>query len=142
MFNPENVPSVKSDEELTRYILSRRHIRKSGEDETVKPAAFIPYKFVELSVNRLREASEEETWEVGLGVAVKRKKTLHGRANINVKNVIDQSFENQYLTVDERPPVEGNPNHANIKNWPNEKQDQKEIAQEIARQAIFLKTPE
>jgi fatty-acyl-CoA synthase len=58
MIDPSNVPAVDADESLARYVLYSRQIRKS--DETIRPEAFIPHPYQELSVTRHREATEEE----------------------------------------------------------------------------------
>ncbi len=134
MFDPNNVPPVQENEILARYVLSKKQIRPSNG--TVKAIAFIPHPHAELSVNRLKDTTEEETWEIGRRVAVARGKTLHGRADVRVSEVLKQD-----LTV-EKSPLQGNPNHANIKNWSNEKRLQKVQALEIALQANFVKTPE
>lgn len=60
MIDPSNVPQVADDETLARYILQRSHIR--GSDHPVKPDAFIPHPYTDLSVTRHLMATESELW--------------------------------------------------------------------------------
>ena len=117
---------VTSDEQLARFILHRSHLR---QDWTVKPDAFIPHPWPNLSVTRHLQLSETELWNIGRDVARLAKKTLHGRADVRVFN-----FERHKLRVIAAPIVK-NPNHANVSGWPLEKPAQKVIAQEIAAAA-------
>lgn len=115
--------SVASDERLARFILYRSHLR---HDLTVKPDAFIPHPWPDLSVTRHLQLSEDELWDVGRDVAQKTGKTLRGRADAQAFN-----FERHKLRVVATPLTE-NPNHANVVGWPTEKSAQKAIAQEIS----------
>lgn len=129
MIDPEDVPPVDADESLARFILQRSYIRN---DETIRPNAFIPHPHEHLSVTRHRKATEEEIWTVGQSIAVTREKTLHGRGDLRATVCLRQE-----LRVDAKP-VAGNPNHANISNWPADKPAQKIIAQELAAKAAFV----
>ena len=131
MIDPENVPDVHETELLTRFLLSKSHIRADG---TIKPNAFIPHPYEDLSVNRHRDATEAGTWSIGHAIARNRndKKTLKGRADI-----IAIKFIKQRLKV-EADPIEGNPNHAIVLRWPKEKPAQKAIALEICKDAKFV----
>ena len=83
MIDPENVPPVADNELLARFICYSDEKRSDG---TVRHKLFLPYKLVELSVNRHREATLEETWQVGFAVAVERHRPLYGLANIRASN--------------------------------------------------------
>jgi hypothetical protein len=124
------LPSIADDEWLARFILSRDRIRS---DQTVKPDAFIPYPWPDLSVTRHLELSENELWEAGQEIADSRPATLHGRADVQAKIIRKQS-----LTIS---PTDKPKNHANISGWPPDKPSQKIIAQEIAAVAVFVPTP-
>lgn len=50
MIDPANVPEVGPDEALARFVLHGSHIRRSNQ--TVKPDAFIPHPYRDLSVTR------------------------------------------------------------------------------------------
>lgn len=82
MLDPANVPSVDPQEMTTRFIIDKRHVYQ--ETHTVKPNAFMPKPYVEQSVTRLIEITEEEVWAVGRAVASARKpaRTLRGRGDV------------------------------------------------------------
>jgi len=108
------------------------------QTKQLKPAAFVPHPYEELSVTRDREATDAEIWLVGRGIAVLQKKTLRGRGDALAATHIQQKLK----TIAD--PVDGNANHVNITNWPSaiDKAAQKLIAQEIAAVARFLPVPE
>lgn len=123
MSNRGAVPPIDVNEWLARFIYYRRHIR---EDRTVRPDAFIPHPYTELSVTRHLQLSEGRIWELGHGVARQVRHTLRGRADVQVF-----VCQRQQLSVVEAPLAE-NFNHANVTGWPAEKPAQKIIAQQIA----------
>jgi hypothetical protein len=127
MINPNNVPPVDDDELLARFILSSNEFRG---DDSVRPALFMPYKKVTLSVNRHRDASPEETWQIARAIAAQRKKTLYGRSDITVRACKVDS-----LSVVGKPLLPENPNHAEIVGYPPTREDQKSLAQELAAAA-------
>lgn len=124
MIDPSNVLPVADNELLARFIVYSNEKRKDG---TVKHKLFLPYKLVELSVNRHREATDEETWQAGLDVAEERHRTLYGLANIRTS-----SCRIEKLSVVPDPILPKNPNHANITGYPQAKEDQMAIAQVLA----------
>ena len=117
---------VTSDELLARFILQRSHLRPDG---SVKQDAFVPYPWPDLSVTRHLQLTDNELWSIGHDVARQTAKTLHGRADERASD-----FQQQRLRVIAAP-VNGNPNHANVTDWPAEKPAQKIIAQQIAAAA-------
>ena len=58
MIDPAHIPPIADDELLARFIVNSNEVRADG---TVRPQLFLPYKRVELSVNRHREAALAET---------------------------------------------------------------------------------
>jgi hypothetical protein len=134
MLRPDNVPEVGWDETLSRFILSRSHIRSS--DGTVKPDAFVPHPHEELSVNRDLEATDEETWQAGKDIAAKRGRSLRGRGDALAATYVSQKLK----TI--AAPTDGNANHVNVTGWPSDKPSQKMIAQEVAAVAKYLAPPE
>jgi hypothetical protein len=126
MSNGGTLPTVDPDEWLARFIHYQRYIR---QDRTIRPDAFIPYPYPDLSVTRHLQLSEIQLWEIGQDVARQVGQTLRGRADVQVS-----VFRRQELNVVEAPLVE-NPNHANVTGWPAEKPAQKVIAQQIAAAA-------
>lgn len=129
MIDPSNVPPVSDDERLARFVTRSKLFRSDG---TVKPDVFIPFKHVELSVTRHLHATEEEIWSAGRDVAGSLKQTLRGRADIFARDCILNT-----LRIIETPLV-NNPNHADIMDWPQQKQDQKAIALKLAASAIAV----
>ncbi|MFM7167801.1 MAG: hypothetical protein ACKO3T_21365 [Planctomycetaceae bacterium] len=124
MMHPDQIPDVADNELLARFIVNSNEKRPDGK---VSHKLFMPYKWVELSVNRHREATLEEIWQVGSEVAVSRNKSLYGLANIRASQCRIQS-----LHVVPAPILPGNPNHANITGYPAAKEDQMAIANELA----------
>jgi hypothetical protein len=132
MIDSSAVPEVSEHEIVARFILQEGHVRA---DQSVKPNAFIPPENLRLSVTRHLSATEVELWAVANGVAIARAKTLHGRADVGVSVCIGQN-----LSV-HAAPVPGNPNHADICDWPADKPAKKVIAQELAAKARFKAVP-
>lgn len=130
MIDPVNVPPVALDERVARFVLSNSHVRRA--DSTLKPDAFIPHPHLVLSVTRHRSATEDEVWSVGDRIARERQRTLYGRGDVVVS-----AFTMRSLTVNAKP-IAGNPNHADVCDWPIEKSAQKNIAQQIAADAVFV----
>lgn len=127
---------VSSDEQLARFILFSKWIRSAESVKTVRPDAFIPHPYPDLSVTRHKGLTGQKLWQIGQGVADARPATLYGRADIRATEVRRQS-----LDVEPRP-VAGNPNHANVTGWPVDKPAQKIIAQELAAKANFVPRPQ
>jgi hypothetical protein len=125
--------SVAPDELLARYITSSKwlHMR----DQTVTQNAFIPPDS-ELSVTRHLGLTERAIWIIGEKIVESTPRSLHGRADVETSHVIAQR-----LNVVPKP-EDGNPNHANIINWPPDKDARKMCALEIARAAHFVANPE
>ena len=121
---------IADDEKLARFILFSKLIRRS--DQTVRPDAFIPHPYEELSVTRHRRLSDKKLWDIGKSVARKRPSKLYGRADI-------QAFQARKQNIDVVPrPLWRNRNHACLVGWPLERAEQKAIAQEIVASASFV----
>ncbi|MGQ0556721.1 MAG: hypothetical protein ACT4PN_12345 [Nitrospiraceae bacterium] len=131
--NPSVVEQPVAEAEwLARYIVRKQHVRRDG---TVKPDPFIPFKYVELSVMRHLELSEQRIWDIGDRVASQTNTQLQGRADAQAS-----AYIRQRLRV-VAAPVEHNPNHANVVDWPFDKQAQKEIALEIVKHVRYKAKP-
>jgi len=126
------VPPITSNESVARYIYYRSHLRR---DKTVKPDAFIPYPYPDLSVTRHIRLSEKQLWEVGRNIAGRSGRVLCARADVQVFE-----FQKHELQVTPAPDSD-NPNHANVTGWPAAKPAQKIIAQQIAAAAGHALTP-
>jgi len=118
---------------LARYIVRKEHVRPDG---TIKPDPFIPFKWVELSVTRHLGLTEEQIWAAGDLVAWRMGKPLQGRAD-----AVASLYIRQRLRVVPAP-EDDNPNHANVIDWPRDKQAQKEIALELVKEVRFKAKPE
>ena len=124
---------IKDNEKLARFLVFKRWIRS---DKTVKPEAFIPHPYPNLSVTRHIGLQMSNIWKIGKKVADKRSLPLYGRADFQVSVV-----KKQKLSIIPDPIIPENPNHANIGGWPNDKPDQKIKALEIAKTAKYIPTP-
>jgi len=124
---------IAPDELLARYITSSKWLHK--QDQTVTQNAFIPPDSA-LSVTRHLGLTERAIWIIGEKIVESTPRSLHGRADVKTSHVIAQR-----LNVVPQP-VDGNPNHANIINWPPDKNARKMCALEIARVAHFVANPE
>jgi hypothetical protein len=117
------VPSVALKELLARFLLQRRYLR---ENRTVRPEAFMPHPYPDLSVTRHGNLSERQLWQIGRSIADAIPKKLHGRVDVAAGVFIEQKL--RILVA----PTPENPNHVNIVDWPAEKSAQKIVAQEIS----------
>lgn len=124
---------VGDDERLSRFIFQRDRIRADG---SVKPDAFIPHPWPDLSVTRQLSWTEDDIWKVGREISKTSQRPLHGRTDV----IATQFREHRLLVVAD--PTPDNSHHANVRNWPSEKSAQKAIAQLIAASASkALKPP-
>lgn len=130
MIPEDDVPEIAPNELLARFILHSNEMRKDG---SVTEKLFLPYKQVELSVNRHRQATTEETWSIGAKIAVDRGKKLYGRADVKT-----DSCRFEPLSVLKDPIIPGNPNHALIVGFPPppRKEDQMAIAKRLAAEIV------
>lgn len=131
-----NTGALQDTELLARFITSSRWFRNG--DQTVRPDAFIPHPYPDLSVTRHRESSDAEIWATGEAVIANREQRpkLHGRADLTVRDVRDVKLQV------EAQPVPENINHAAIVGWPADKPAQKIYAVELAAKARrFIPNP-
>lgn len=133
MIPPDDVPPVGSDEILARFVLRDGWIRKS--DNSVRSDAFMPPPNGRFSVTRHLLATEPELWSVGRSVAEARQLVLHGRADLSTA-----SYARHDLVV-AAAQVPGNPNHADVCGWPQDKAAVKAIALALAEAARFVPLP-
>lgn len=93
----------------------------------------MPPKDLRLSVYRIDGLQIEEIWEIGQREvidAMGQPKILYGIADVKVSTVQENNLK---VEPDDRPP-----RHANIIGWPEEKEKQKIIAQELAAGAKLV----
>ena len=113
---------------LARFITSKRWY--SIQKSIVKPQAFMPPPNLQLSIFRIKDLKDPEIWEIGIKQVfekMKQPKNLHGRADIKAVDIFDVDLQ---IEPDNPPP-----RHANIINWPDQKEKVKSIAQELAAKA-------
>jgi hypothetical protein len=129
---------IDDEERLARIILTDKHVRKDARSEnlTAKPEAFLPYKYVELSVIRHRELNEDELWKIGSEVAVKRARPLVGRGDFLARDARAQNLDAVPAEGVEQPR-----NHAVVVGWPPEKPAQMLRAVQIAAAATYVAAP-
>lgn len=146
MIDENDVPDIDGREELSRCVVYSKHIRAPKPDGSelgrVKPNAFVPHPYDDLSVNRHVQSTDAEIWLLCRNVALKQQKTLYGRAT-----VLASDFQSKKLTI-QPDPIRAdedsefpNPNHAIVVGWPAEKSAQIAIAQDIADSCRFSEPP-
>ena len=90
----------------------------------------MPPADLRLSVFRVEGLDNNKIWQIGEKKVVSQSgKTLYGRAEIRA-----QLVEKTGLSID---PDNNPPRHANIIGWPLEKNEQKLIALELAKEATL-----
>ena len=130
-----NYSPVANDEVVSRAVVFSGWFAQKNGAYYVKQDAFVPFPKVKLSVIRNVGLKEDEIWGFSKKVAEQRVRTLYGRADVKA-----ESFFTEGLSVDAAP-LEGSPNHADVINWPAEKEDQKYLALQIASTAKFFAVP-
>jgi hypothetical protein len=122
---------VEPEECLTRYAIEKSYYRPS--DRTVRHNAFMPpVSNQELSVFRISNLSQNVIWDLGKQyVANPRNKPLLGRVDIFASNVFEKGLK---IRPENQPHVL----HANIIDWPEEREEQRLIAIELASEANFI----
>ena len=119
---------IEPKEYLTRYIIDKNYYRIS--DKTVRHNAFmLPANSRALSVFRISDFHLNSIWDLGERyVATPRNKPLLGRADVIASQVFNKGLG---ITPEDDP----HPRHANIVDWPDEREKQKMIAVELASEA-------
>jgi hypothetical protein len=125
---------VTPSERISRYFLQKKG-RCSPSKKTVSYGAFLPPSNLRESVYRTTNIANAEIWKIGeeyvakpLSIKLGKDKKIHGRADIAAVEIINRGLE---LSPDTTP----HPLHANIVGWPEEKDEQKMLAVELANKA-------
>jgi len=122
---------ISGRETIARYITSKRWF--SRKKNIVKPQAFMPPPNHRLSVFRIDNLSETEIWKIGFNKVISKMnppRNLRGRADILALNILENNLQ---IEPDNIPP-----RHADIVGWPELKEEQKSIAQELAAKASLM----
>ncbi len=121
---------ISAHEILARFLVQSNQFGLGNN--RVKPNAFMPHPDrMDLSVFRIEGLEDEETWRIGEEhVATPRDKKLYGAGKIAAS-----SFQKHQLhVVSNEPPAR----HADILDWPKEKDAQKLIALELSSEATLV----
>ncbi len=135
-FSLKNFPSNNIDptERISRYILNRKG-KFSRENQRVKYSAFLPPPNLEMSVYRIDDLGEHDIWEIGTKyVAEPQGKHVYARGDLRAKTIFSVGLG---IAPDPKP----HKLHANIINWPVEKDKQKMRAVELANAAVLQIPP-
>ncbi len=126
--------NIKAEEPIVRYIFSKSHF--SIENHRAKYGAFVPPRASdEVSVYRIIDLEDDEIWRLGdEKVAVHVEKDIKARADLGVHQVIDIGLE----VIPETKP---HPRHANIMGWPDDRDEIRQLAIELAESSSFSKRP-
>ena len=120
---------------LTRLAFSKRWLVTIGEEFKFRPRAFMPYRRdrhqPELSIFRIDDLTDREVWEHVTKHARRPGRDLHGRADFRLS---DADVPALRLVLDETPP-----RHGNLVGWPEDKDGQLALAQELAAIARALR---
>lgn len=121
---------IEGSENISRYILTKRQY--SQLNKCVKYGAYLPAQNGEASVFRTDNLNDIDIWSIGKDyVAIPRKKKLYARGDSIAINIFNTGLMLKQDTVP-------HPLHANIIEWPAEKDEQKMLAIEIANNATLF----
>lgn len=123
--NKEQIDSVSPDEELSRFIFSSKELTSNG---VVKAAAFLPNSSLKTSVFRKSRMSVEEYNEKKEVVARVRAKPIKAVALLSVSSVLETNLQIEPEETEHKW-------HADLINWPENKEERKSIAQALAKAA-------
>ena len=122
------VSSVSTEEITGRFIFSSSHFNSLG----AKYAAFMP-RNGETSVFCISSISNDEIWDIGVNhVGKNMEPSLKARADIICGRV-------QEIGLDVISETSTHPLHANIINWPIERDEKLELAIDLAKASTFHK---
>jgi hypothetical protein len=116
---------ILATEIVSRFLTQSDWIR---QDDSVRPDAFVPHPYRDLSVSRVLSLNDDQVWEIARRVAASIPKRLHGRLDSPAGLYADPLWV-------AASPIDENPNHADVTGWPKEKPQQKIIAQQISAKA-------
>lgn len=128
MNNSQSLIPVDENEILARFIYHHDYFRQDG---SIRPSAFEPNcKTNDVSVFRHSGFSDPENdlSRIGEEGARNRGCNYHGRADIKAEYVYQQRLD--------VVPTQEPENHANIVGWPEEKNERKSIALELAANCV------
>jgi len=122
----KNIQPIDPPEPLTRYIFSKNHFK----GDRVLHAAFMPYKG-EVSIFRIQGWSALEIWNNGLEIGQNREPSLKGRGDFilgDLEKILVKIYPDPYPSK-----------HANIRDFPEKREDIQEQATILAKASLFKK---
>ena len=124
--------TIRKDGTLARFAVEPKRVyRPQGAiKDRVHPKLFQPNRQDQLSVTEAQGLDRGEIQEFGENVVSlhRNAKKLYGWAEIDTSRVLELDL----TVVPDVPPER----HANIENWPKERQDKKTKSQQLARDAV------
>jgi len=131
-------PSGDGDLPLTRLAFSKRWLITTGDGLRFRPIAFMPYlparQDPELSVFRIGDLTDREVWGHVRKHARRPGSNLHGRADFQLAELDAGVLK---LVLDDTPP-----RHGNVVGWPEDKDGQLALAQDLAAVARASRPPD
>lgn len=124
---------VGFDEPLARFLTSKEHFRTSDGGRVHHSAFKLPNGMNNISVYRTKDMSTQEIWNLAHNEVTMRRidhAEVLAMARISVREV-----ETIRLRID--PNGVPHPRHANIENWPIQKEDLLERRQALANAAVL-----
>lgn len=116
-------------EVVARFIFWANHFSKVNSRP--KPSAFLPSNG-ECSATWIDGLSEQQIWVLGDLAGRGRKRPALARADIQAKDVADCGL------VIAPDPLPSQPLHVNLTSWPIEKDEQKEVAQNLCAKSVLV----
>ncbi len=123
--NEKQIEPISPNEELSRFIFSSKELTNSG---VIKAVAFLPNSSLKTSVFRKSRMSVEEYNEKKEVVAKVRAKPIKAVALISASSVLKANLQIEPEETEHKW-------HADLINWPENKEERKSIAQALARVA-------
>jgi hypothetical protein len=130
---PELDPKRADGNELLERFLLHGDVGKT--DGIVKRRAFMPPSSGRLSVYRTDACSQAELWSI----YADHVRPYRGDESLGTARLVANSIYDKHLHVE----PDGVPHwrHANVVNWPEEKEQQKAVALDLAKNSRFIPRP-
>lgn len=120
---------VDPSEPVSRFLL-KGDMRPDGK--TIKYSAFMPPPNLRLSVFLVSNLSDQQIWALAVEKVEPARGPVIGRGNLSVSQVVARR-----LNVS--PDVDPTSRHANIVDWPEDRDERATIAKELAADAYPAK---
>jgi hypothetical protein len=120
---------VNPSEPVSRFLL-KGDVRPDGK--TIKHSAFMPPPTLRLSVFLVSNLSDQQIWELAVENVEPARGTVIGRGNLSVSQVVARRLK---VSSD----VDPTSRHANIIDWPEDRDERATIAKDLAADAYPAK---